>query len=334
MAVMDRPAGIVIVRERPRQPEVEALVRDLDRLMESLYPAESNHLLDMAALEQPDVRFFVARRGGRAVGCGAYRVLDRRHGEVKRMFVDPSQRGTGLGRAILAHIEGQARAEGLQRLSLETGIHQPEALGLYRAAGYLDANPFGSYRFDPLSAFLTKPLTFRLTLAEESPLQDEIRTLIAELNDALLALTPPEFSFQMTAEQMAQPDTTVWIARADGVAVACGALRRHGGGVAEVKRMFSRPSHRGFGIGGIVLAAIEARARSDGFTRLVLETGHRHPWAWATYERGGFTRCGPVLDYEDIPTSIFYQKALDPPPGAAPAARQRPPAPADQPRAN
>ena len=98
--------------------------------------------------------------------------------------------------------------------------------------------------------------------------------------------------------------------------------------------MFSRPSHRGFGIGGIVLAAIEARARREGFSRLVLETGHRHPWAWTTYERGGFTRCGPVLDYEDIPTSIFYEKALDPLPEHVPAARQRPPATDNQPRAS
>lgn len=242
------------------------------------------------------------------------------------MFVSPSQRGTGLGRAILAHIERQARAEGLERLSLETGIFQPEALGLYRAAGYLDGNPFGSYRHDPLSAFMTKPLAFGLTLAEESPPTDEIRALIGELNATLLALTPPEFSFQMTAEQMAQPDTTVFVARADSVAVGCGALRRHAGGVGEVKRMFTRPSHRGFGIGGIVLAAIEARARSEGFARLVLETGHRHPWAWTTYERGGFTRCGPVLDYQDIPTSIFYEKALDPLPGRPFSARQPVPA--------
>lgn len=152
------PHAIAIRHEPPRQPEVEALVRELDRLMESLYPTESNHLLDMAALEQPEIRFFVARRGGTAVGCGAVRVLDRRHGEIKRMFVAPSERGTGLGRAILDHLEAKSREEGLERLSLETGIHQPEALGLYRAAGYLETAPFGGYRHDPLSTFMTKSL--------------------------------------------------------------------------------------------------------------------------------------------------------------------------------
>ena len=61
----------------------------------------------------------------------------------------------------------------------------------------------------------------------------------------LLALTPPEFVFHMTAEEMARPDTTVFIARDSGKAVACGALRRHENGIGEVKRMYTRPSHQG-----------------------------------------------------------------------------------------
>ena len=66
-----------------------------------------------------------------------------------------------------------------------------------------------------------------ITVAAETPLQDDVRQLVGELNATLLAITPPEFCFHMTAEQMAQPDTTVFLAREDGVAVACGALRRH-----------------------------------------------------------------------------------------------------------
>src|SRR5690349_8472264 len=132
-------------------------------------------------------------------------------------------------------------------------------------------------------------------IAAESPLQKDVRALIAELNAVLLELTPPEFCFHMTVEEMARPDTTVFVARDHGVAVACGALKRHEGGVGEVKRMYTRPSHRGRQIGVAIVTHIEALARAEGITRLVLETGDRHPAAWAVYERTGFSRCGRVL---------------------------------------
>ena len=151
-----------------------------------------------------------------------------------------------------------------------------------------------------------------LSISSESPLQDDVRVLVAELNATLLELTPPEFVYHMTAEQMAQPDTTVFIARDDGRAVACGALKRHADGIGEVKRMYTRPSHRGRKIGAMIVAEVEALARREGFTRLVLETGDRHPAAWTVYERAGFTRCGPVLDYPDSQWSVFYAKYLTP----------------------
>ena len=149
-----------------------------------------------------------------------------------------------------------------------------------------------------------------VTIAVETPLQDEVRALIAELNANLLALTPPEFCFQMTAEEMAGPDTTVWIARENGIAIACGALKRHPEGIGEVKRMYTKPAAQGRGIGGKILAHIEARAREESFRELVLETGDRHPAAWRVYERGGFERCGVVLDYPDSTWSVFYRKKL------------------------
>jgi putative acetyltransferase len=149
-----------------------------------------------------------------------------------------------------------------------------------------------------------------ITIAVESPLQDDVRGLISELNATLLALTPPEFCFHMTVEQMADADTTVFIAREDGKAVACGALRRHADGIGEVKRMYTRPEMQGRGIGGMIVAEVEALARREGISRLVLETGDRHPAAWRVYEKAGFTRCGPVLDYPDSTWSVFYEKTL------------------------
>jgi putative acetyltransferase len=144
----------------------------------------------------------------------------------------------------------------------------------------------------------------------ESPLQDDVRELIAALNAHLLTLTPPEFCSHLTVEDMAGPDTTVFVAREDGQAIACGALRRDADGVGEVKRMYTIPARQGEGVGGRILERIEALAREEGLVQLVLETGHVHHAAYRVYERGGFTRCGPVLDYPDTGWSVFYEKRL------------------------
>ena len=122
-----------------------------------MYPPSSNHFLDLEQLAQPDIRFFVARREGAPLACGALRIA-RDYGEVKRMYVAPSARGQGLGRAILARIESEAARAGLRVMRLETGNLQAEALALYRSAGYVDCGTFGEYRPDPLSLFLEKRL--------------------------------------------------------------------------------------------------------------------------------------------------------------------------------
>jgi putative acetyltransferase len=150
--------SITIGPEDPAQPEIRALIDDLDALMIELYPAESNHLLDIETLRQPDIKFFVARYDDVAVGCGAYRVLDPKNGEIKRMFVTPVARGMRLGARLLLHLETDAWVAGIRRLSLETGIHQPEAIGLYERAGYVPCPPFGDYKPDPLSLFMKKKI--------------------------------------------------------------------------------------------------------------------------------------------------------------------------------
>ena len=122
-----------------------------------MYPPSSNHFLDLDQLAHPDIRFFVARREGAPLACGALRIA-RDYGEIKRMYVAPSARSQGLGRAILARIESEAVRAGLRVIRLETGIHQAEALALYASAGYVDCEPFGEYRRDPLSRFMEKRL--------------------------------------------------------------------------------------------------------------------------------------------------------------------------------
>jgi putative acetyltransferase len=151
-------SDVTIAPESPRQADVARLIEELDAYQTALYPAESNHLVAIEALAAPDMRFFVARRAGEALGCGALRVDPSGYGEVKRMFVRPAARGLKLGARILARLEAAARQEGLGCLRLETGVHQKAALGLYRAAGFREREPFGEYGPDPLSVFMEKPL--------------------------------------------------------------------------------------------------------------------------------------------------------------------------------
>ena len=150
-----------------------------------------------------------------------------------------------------------------------------------------------------------------VTIAPESPLQDDVRELVGQLNAFLLTLSPPEACYHMTVEEMADPATTLFVARDEtGRAVGIGALRRENGGLAEVKRMYTLPEVRGRRVGSGLLDAIVSLARSEGIAKLVLETGDRHPEAWRLYESRGFTRCGPVLDYPDSQWSVFYEKPL------------------------
>jgi putative acetyltransferase len=150
-----------------------------------------------------------------------------------------------------------------------------------------------------------------ITIATESPLSDDVRALVSALNEFTYGLTPAEYRHHMTVEQMAQADTTLFVARDEsGAAVGMGALRRHAGGVGEVKRMFVKPEARGRRIGEAILAHIEALARSEGLTRLVLETGSNFDAARRVYERSAFVACDQVLDYPPSNWTAFYSKDL------------------------
>ncbi len=147
---------LTIDQESPRQEEVAVLLAASDAYSQALYPPESNHLVDVAALEGPNVRFLVARLGGRTVGCAAVVLGGGGHGEIKRMFVDERARGSGVGAALLNALEDIARKEGVRVLQLETGNVSHPALALYRRHFYVERGPFGSYREDPLSVFMEK----------------------------------------------------------------------------------------------------------------------------------------------------------------------------------
>ncbi|OXI83586.1 GNAT family N-acetyltransferase [Burkholderia sp. AU31652] len=147
---------MTIAFESPDQPDVIALIADLDAYQDTLYPPESRHALDIASLKQSNVLFAVARDSeGQAIGCGAI-VLNSEFGELKRMYVSPPGRGKSVARKLMTMLEVRAVDSGCKVIRLETGPYQPEALALYASAGYQRRGPFGDYTDDPLSVFMQK----------------------------------------------------------------------------------------------------------------------------------------------------------------------------------
>jgi putative acetyltransferase len=141
----------------PNRPDVIALINELDEFHVNLYPPESNHLLDINSLMQPNIRFMLALVQGKAIGCGAIRIQED-YAEIKRMYVRPAYRGMGIGYQVLSKLEGLAKELGLPTTRLETGIHNLDALKLYEHCGYSRRSPFGEYTDDPLSLYYEKQL--------------------------------------------------------------------------------------------------------------------------------------------------------------------------------
>jgi choline dehydrogenase len=153
------PPGYSVVAGDPNEPSVAALLTASEAYAHSLYPTESVHMLDVRELTRAEVTFLVARAlDGSAHGCGAIVLNDDGSGELKRMFVAPTARRRGLAAHLLARLEHQARTAGLAVIRLETGVSQPEAIALYRRAGYVECGHFWPYAPDPLSVFMEKSL--------------------------------------------------------------------------------------------------------------------------------------------------------------------------------
>lgn len=142
----------------PLLPEVRELIRASDAVAQALYPAESNHLVDVASLAQPHVIFGVARLDGATVGCGAAVLKPEGYAEIKRIFVREAARGHGVGRQMLAFLEEQVRGRGVTLTRLETGVYSHNAIRLYERMGYTKIGPFAGYWDDPLSVFYEKRL--------------------------------------------------------------------------------------------------------------------------------------------------------------------------------
>lgn len=152
-------SSLAIEAEHPDKPDIRRLIDDLNQHLLTLYSVDQCHHLTIEEMAEPDVTFWVVRRDGQAIGCGAMRRIDASTGEVKRMYTVPASQGQGIGKRMLRTIEAEARRMGLKSLVLETGNEQPAAMHLYRTEGYSRRGPYLDYPDDGVSVFMEKQLS-------------------------------------------------------------------------------------------------------------------------------------------------------------------------------
>lgn len=142
------------------RPETIALLQEHERSMKEMSPPDSCHVLDADGLRQPGVTFWTIWLGDRLAGCAALKELDAHHAELKSMRTADAFRRQGIASRLLEHLIAEARSRGYRRISLETGSMEffAPARELYARFGFVDCGPFGSYRLDPYSDFMTLDL--------------------------------------------------------------------------------------------------------------------------------------------------------------------------------
>lgn len=139
---------------------VIGLLREHLDEMHAITPAGSIHALDLDGMRSPEVSFWSAWQAESLVGCGALKQLNPEWGEIKSMRVRKPHRGKGIAAKLLRFIVAEAKSRGYRRLSLETGsfaAFEP-ARKLYQRHGFDYCGPFGDYREDPNSAFMTREI--------------------------------------------------------------------------------------------------------------------------------------------------------------------------------
>ena len=143
--------SIRIARAELTDDVSRALIESLNAELTGAYPEPgATHFgLEPAEVSGGRGAFLVIYQEGNPVGCGAVRRIDPETAELKRMYVAQSVRGEGLGRRLVAALENEARALGVRRLILETGIRQTAALALYRATGFQPIPLYGEYLRSP-----------------------------------------------------------------------------------------------------------------------------------------------------------------------------------------
>jgi GNAT superfamily N-acetyltransferase len=144
-------ATLVIRRSTLASTEAAGLIAALNAELTATFPepGATHFSLTGAQVDSGEGAFVIAYLGDVAVGCGAVRRLDPQTAELKRMYVDPSVRGRGIGRALVEALEQEARLLGVTDIVLETGTRLARAIRLYEAMGFARIPLFGEYLSSP-----------------------------------------------------------------------------------------------------------------------------------------------------------------------------------------
>lgn len=151
---------MIIIVDDLTSHDIRSLIAHHLREMQAGTPPESVHALDLSALQDPSVTVWSIWEGDQIAGCGALKELSPTWGELKSMRTAPSFLRKGVASRLLDHLMDEAKNRGYTRLSLETGSGPSfaPAHGLYQNRGFKLCGPFGDYREDPHSYYMTKEL--------------------------------------------------------------------------------------------------------------------------------------------------------------------------------
>ncbi|WP_208347697.1 GNAT family N-acetyltransferase [Pseudaestuariivita rosea] len=148
-----------------------------------------------------------------------------------------------------------------------------------------------------------------VTIAIESPLTDDAADLIVGSEAALRAVYTEDECFTFTADELARPGISFFVARTDGVPLGCVALCAYDD-YAEIKRLYVDPKGRGQGVARALIAHLEQVARQSGLSAVKLETGDKLSAAVKLYSDLGYHHCGPFGEYKEHPASLFMTKNI------------------------
>ena len=138
-------------------PEVNKLLVKHFKELKSVSPTDSCHVLDIAGLKNPNIKFWSLWEEDQIIGCGALKFLDKEHGELKSIRVNDAFRRKSYGIKVIQHLIFEAKKLNIIKLSLETGagIFFAPARKLFEKSGFKPCEPFGEYKKNPDSCYMS-----------------------------------------------------------------------------------------------------------------------------------------------------------------------------------